>query len=382
MASIEKMVIVHNHLDGTREIIDLVPDGVIKGYDQAATDHDEEAVPDNNESNSEGSEAFEVPEEANLLSFEEAVREGELVFTKFESNVRAANLRLGEIAANVDSSKYGSKTLDKLGRELEAAVADKNWVGVFSDSGAMLKGDGAKDCMLARTLERNKSVWLAWDGAGIQAPAPTSWAVLRELQGHPRRKGLVEANPRMTKAKARELMQAWRASQEEPPKPDEDEQKQAAPPPTPTETPEAPPTSPSDPASATTAAVTTDQTITDPAESDEDGDGNNSGTPADELEVTTPPADLPAATPPSPDSDRRTQMERSYRKIYEFAQDILRNAIDPQNVPEANEACLREVMRAFPSYWDTIIESAIAWDTMCDYLTNLRRDEAPTREAE
>ena len=55
-----------------------------------------------------------------VMKFEDAVREGQKVFAKFESGVRAANMRLGEIAAKVET-KYGDETLDKLGEELTAA---------------------------------------------------------------------------------------------------------------------------------------------------------------------------------------------------------------------------------------------------------------------
>ena len=41
-------------------------------------------------------------------------------------------MRLGEIAAKVET-KYGDETLDKLGEELTAALADKSWASVFSE---------------------------------------------------------------------------------------------------------------------------------------------------------------------------------------------------------------------------------------------------------
>ena len=72
-------------------------------------------------------------------------------------------MRLGEIAAKVET-KYGDETLDKLGEELTAALADKSWASVFSEK--PLKGDGAAGCTLGRALKRNRSVFRAWDGCG------------------------------------------------------------------------------------------------------------------------------------------------------------------------------------------------------------------------
>ena len=127
-----------------------------------------------------------------VMKFEDAVREGQKVFAKFESGVRAANMRLGEIAAKVET-KYGDETLDKLGEELTAALADKSWASVFSEK--PLKGDGAAGCTLGRALKRNRSVFRAWDGAGKSAPAPISWAVLMELQSHSRPRSPRQGRP-------------------------------------------------------------------------------------------------------------------------------------------------------------------------------------------
>jgi hypothetical protein len=141
------------------------------------------------------------------IPFEDAVREGELVIARFEGGVRDANMRWGEIAAKCEPV-YGKNTLDELGKKLEAKLADKEWASVFAEKA--LEGDGASDCTLTRTLARNRSVYLAWDGDGKKAPGPISWAVLRVLQSHPDRLELVNDNPHMTKAEARELMQKYK----------------------------------------------------------------------------------------------------------------------------------------------------------------------------
>jgi hypothetical protein len=92
------------------------------------------------------------------------------VFDKFESDVRAANMRLGEIAAKTETI-YDDQTLDKLGRALEKELEDKAWAGVFSDNGQVeADDDGLAECSLTRMLARNRSVWLAWPGEGKQAP--------------------------------------------------------------------------------------------------------------------------------------------------------------------------------------------------------------------
>jgi hypothetical protein len=146
-----------------------------------------------------------------VIKFEDAFQECKRVFAKFAGSVREANMRLGEIAFKAER-KYRDETLDKLGKKLEAELADKEWAGVFADKPQTIVGDGLAECTLARILKRNMSVWLAWDGDGKQAPAPVSWAVLMELQGHPNRLELVTANPHMPKAEARDRMRKYRGT--------------------------------------------------------------------------------------------------------------------------------------------------------------------------
>src|SRR5262249_38449341 len=56
----------------------------------------------------------------------------------------------------------------------------------------------------ACTLERARSVYRRWKPEdGKSAPAPISYSVAQELQAHPDRRKLVEANPKMTKQEAR-----------------------------------------------------------------------------------------------------------------------------------------------------------------------------------
>jgi hypothetical protein len=89
--------------------------------------------------------------------------------------------RLGEIAHKVET-RYDERTLAKLSKD-----------------------SGFADC----TLERHRSVYRAW----MEKPAlgPVLYSVLRALQDHPDRYNIVTENPKLTQAKAREIMQAWRA---------------------------------------------------------------------------------------------------------------------------------------------------------------------------
>ena len=51
-------------------------------------------------------------------------------------------------------------------------------------------------------LDVYRSVWRAWDGAGIFAPGQIAFAVLKELMNVPGRGALVAAEPNMTKRRA------------------------------------------------------------------------------------------------------------------------------------------------------------------------------------
>jgi hypothetical protein len=293
------------------------------------------------------------------LKFEDAVRAGQQVFIKFESNVRAANMELGEIAAKVKTD-YGDETLDKLGERLQATVAEASWAGVFSDTGRVLRGDGAAGCTLGRTLKRNKSVWLAWTGAGIEAPAPVSWAVLRELQGHPERERLVNDEPRMTKAKARELMQKWRRSHGKP-DPEEQEDEQPAPP------------------AAAPAAAPAEVTSSPPVVADPEPAADSASQPPDTATTEPPPAETTTTESPA-EVDRRTHTTRWYRELYNVSNDdVLRCArIDSRF---CDEASLREVMQALPGLLPTIRQAANLLMATVTYLEQLRDGEAPTQEA-
>src|SRR5262245_55893640 len=85
------------------------------------------------------------------IPYDEVVAE----YKEIIKNQRRDQMRQGELADKVEL-KYGDRTLAKLAKDL-----------------------GVSRC----TLERQRSVYRAWDG--IQAPGPVSYAVLRELQNHP-----------------------------------------------------------------------------------------------------------------------------------------------------------------------------------------------------
>jgi hypothetical protein len=117
--------------------------------------------------------------DAVVLDFDDAVREAREILARIEGEHRKDQMRLGELADEVQTT-YGQRTLAKFAKKI-----------------------GIASC----TLNRYRSVYRAWDGEGIQAPGPVSYAVLRELQAHPGRAAIVEKNPTMSKREARELAQ-------------------------------------------------------------------------------------------------------------------------------------------------------------------------------
>jgi hypothetical protein len=119
------------------------------------------------------------------IPYEEAVAEGKDIITRMDGEQRRHQMRLGELAARVET-KYADRTVAKLAKEI-----------------------GVSDC----TLKRYLSVYRAWDGKGIEAPGPVSYAVLRELQDHPDREVIVKNNPKITKREAQELKRQYEGKQ-------------------------------------------------------------------------------------------------------------------------------------------------------------------------
>jgi hypothetical protein len=114
------------------------------------------------------------------VPFDDAVREAKEILDRSKTQERKEQMRLGELADKVVHPKYGDRTLAKFAKAI-----------------------GIASC----TLARYQSVYRAWDGRGIQAPGPVSYAVLRELQDHPDRSEIVKKNPNLSKREAREFAQ-------------------------------------------------------------------------------------------------------------------------------------------------------------------------------
>jgi hypothetical protein len=121
------------------------------------------------------------------ISFVDAVREGKEIFAKIEAAKRGleaaerGQLRLGELAHKVVHPKYRDRTLAKFAKEL-----------------------GIAKC----TLERYRNVYRQWAGKLAPGPISVSYAVLRELQKHPKREQIIQAHPNLTKREAHEMMRA------------------------------------------------------------------------------------------------------------------------------------------------------------------------------
>jgi hypothetical protein len=99
-------------------------------------------------------------------------------YQELEKNQCRDAMAQGELADKVEPI-YGDRTLAKFAKAV-----------------------GKSAC----TLARQRSVYRAWDGSGIQAPGPVSYAVLRELQTHPDREAIVKEKPKITKREAQEIM--------------------------------------------------------------------------------------------------------------------------------------------------------------------------------
>jgi hypothetical protein len=129
--------------------------------------------------------SIEVASVSAKIDFDDAVREGKQIVAQIEKS-ETLKMRLGELAHQLDT-KYGRQSLKRFAQQIGVAVC---------------------------TLERCRSVFRAW--AEISAPAPISFAVAQELQKHPHRAEIIEANPHITKREARKRMQEWSGKKQEP----------------------------------------------------------------------------------------------------------------------------------------------------------------------
>jgi hypothetical protein len=112
------------------------------------------------------------------IPYDEAVAKGRDATTLFAGQERHYWTYVSELADRIEP-EYGKGTVAKFASEL-----------------------GIGPCVLKRHL----SVYRAWNGKGIEAPGPTSYAVMRALQNHPQRLEIVQKDPTITKREAEELM--------------------------------------------------------------------------------------------------------------------------------------------------------------------------------
>jgi hypothetical protein len=110
----------------------------------------------------------------------------------------AAEMELGELADRLQP-KYGDNTLARFAKAIGLPF---------------------------ERLNRCRSVYRAYQGIEIQAPAP-NFAVLQELAGHPNREQIIRERPDLTKREARTLMRDYRLGQGEEDQPHGQEQDQA-----------------------------------------------------------------------------------------------------------------------------------------------------------
>jgi protein required for attachment to host cells len=124
---------------------------------------------------------------ADIIEYDQAVREGRQIVAQIDDVTKRGQLRLGELAAKVET-KYKDRTLAKFAAEINIAAC---------------------------TLARYRDVYKAW--ANICAPGrqSCSYAVLRELATHPARETIVRNNPNLTKRAARDLMHKLKGAEEE-----------------------------------------------------------------------------------------------------------------------------------------------------------------------
>lgn len=120
------------------------------------------------------------------ISYDEAVTEGKAIIANMDREQRRHQMRLGELADRVET-KYRDHTVAKFAKEIGVAAC---------------------------TLKRYRSVYRAWDGKGIEAPGPVSYAVLRELQDHPNRETIVKENPKIKKREAQKLRREYEGKQQ------------------------------------------------------------------------------------------------------------------------------------------------------------------------
>jgi hypothetical protein len=120
------------------------------------------------------------------IPYGEAVAKGKAIIAKLDGEQRRLQMRLGELADKVET-KYRERTIAKFAKAI-----------------------GVAPC----TLLRHRSVYRAWDGMGIWAPGPVSYAVLRELQDHPKREAIVKENPKISKREAQRLRFAYEGKQQ------------------------------------------------------------------------------------------------------------------------------------------------------------------------
>ena len=115
-----------------------------------------------------------------VIPYDEAVKQG-LALKKQKNDVeRCVLLGYGELIAHIDKKAYGDRTVAKFGKAIGLSVCTS-------------------------TLHRYAAVYRAWDGMGIVAPGPTSYAVLRALQNHPAREEIVKEDPKISKRDAEKL---------------------------------------------------------------------------------------------------------------------------------------------------------------------------------
>src|SRR5437660_1417507 len=92
------------------------------------------------------------------IDYDAAIAEGKQIVAQIEKS-RERLMRLGELAHRVEK-RYRGETLKRFAAEIGIAAC---------------------------TLERCRSVYRAWQSDSKEAPAPKSFAVAQELQGHPDR---------------------------------------------------------------------------------------------------------------------------------------------------------------------------------------------------
>jgi hypothetical protein len=124
-------------------------------------------------------------EPADGIPFDVCEREGKALLAEKNGHERRVNMCLGELAAKAMSpvgKNYGDHLVGNLAATWEIASC---------------------------TAWRYRKTWCAWDGAGIVAPEPVSFAVMYKLNGHPDRLAIVTENPKLTKRQAQAVMDAW-----------------------------------------------------------------------------------------------------------------------------------------------------------------------------